>query len=160
MIFNTTHEHYLSYLKDDPVRPHIPKEFRINKSNQVWILENDFTGEVEAVICVAYTTRVPINEQELVDFSARDGKIAVFYTVWSYTKGAGRDIVFGAATQIKLTKQVERFVTLSPKTEMARKFHLSNGAVVFQDNPESVNYEYLEILNERRARPAVVSKVS
>jgi hypothetical protein len=33
-------------------------------------------------------------------------------------------------------------VTLSPKTEMARKFHLKNGAEVFRENPDTVNYLY------------------
>jgi len=38
---------------------------------------------------------------------------------------------------------VKRFITLSPQTEMARRFHLRNGAVVLQVNTTSVNYEYL-----------------
>jgi hypothetical protein len=33
-------------------------------------------------------------------------------------------------------------VTLSPKTEMARKFHTSNGAKTLKENDETVNYEY------------------
>jgi hypothetical protein len=33
-------------------------------------------------------------------------------------------------------------VTLSPKTDMARKFHLKNGAKIFRENEETVNYEY------------------
>jgi hypothetical protein len=145
MLINTTHDFYLAYLKDDPVRPHIPVEFRIKKPNQVWVLEDDFSGKIDAIICVAYTNSVPTTEKELAEFCDKDGDIAVFYTVWSYTKGAGRDIVFGVARQIKQTRKVSRYVTLSPKTEMARKFHLANGAIVLQENPESVNYEYLEI---------------
>ena len=145
MLVNVRHESHLAYLKDDPVRPHIPVEFRIRKPNQVWLLEDDFSGSVHGVICVAYTHTVPTTEQELMDFCDNDGNIAVFYTVWSYTKGAGRDIVFGVARQIKETRKISRYVTLSPKTEMARKFHLANGAIVLQENPESVNYEYLEI---------------
>jgi hypothetical protein len=145
MLINATHDFYLAYLKDDPVRPHIPAEFRIKKPNQVWVLEDDFSGEIDAIICVAYTNGVPTTEKELAEFCDKDGDIAVFYTVWSYTKGAGRDIVFGVARQIKQTRKVSRYVTLSPKTEMARKFHLANGAIVLQENPESVNYEYLEI---------------
>jgi hypothetical protein len=37
---------------------------------------------------------------------------------------------------------VTRFVTLSPKTEMARRFHHKNGATTLRENSESVNYEY------------------
>ena len=39
--------------------------------------------------------------------------------------------------------RIKRFVTLSPKTEMARRFHIKNGAVVFRENADTVNYEYL-----------------
>jgi hypothetical protein len=31
---------------------------------------------------------------------------------------------------------------LSPKTEMARKFHMKNGAVELQENDTTINYEY------------------
>ena len=37
---------------------------------------------------------------------------------------------------------ITRFVTLSPKTEMAKRFHTKNGATTFRENSESVNYEY------------------
>jgi hypothetical protein len=49
----------------------------------------------------------------------------------------------GVAELIKNTMpDVKRFVTLSPMTDMARRFHLSNGAGVLQVNSTSVNYEY------------------
>ena len=145
MLVNARHDFYLDHIKDDPVRPHIPASFRISSDNQVWVLEDDFKGDILAMICVAYCNAVPTNEAELHEFSVKGGHIAVFYTVWSYARGAGRDLVFAVAKEIKLTKRVKRFVTLSPKTEMARKFHLANGAVVLQENPESVNYEYLGV---------------
>jgi hypothetical protein len=34
-------------------------------------------------------------------------------------------------------------VTLSPKTNLARRFHLKNGAIVFRENIDTTNYEYL-----------------
>jgi hypothetical protein len=37
---------------------------------------------------------------------------------------------------------LNRFVTLSPKTEMAKKFHHKNGAETFRENEDSINYEY------------------
>jgi len=37
---------------------------------------------------------------------------------------------------------VETFVTLSPKTEMARRFHHKNGAVTYRENADSINYLY------------------
>jgi hypothetical protein len=67
----------------------------------------------------------------------------MFYTVWSYDKGAGREVVFAVTDWIKQNMpEVDRFVTLSPPTEMARKFHTRNGAVELQHNGETVNFEY------------------
>jgi len=37
---------------------------------------------------------------------------------------------------------IETYVTLSPKTEMARKFHLKNGARELRENSDTVNYIY------------------
>jgi len=39
---------------------------------------------------------------------------------------------------------VKRFVTLSPPTELARRFHIRNGANIFRVNEQSVNYEYIQ----------------
>ncbi len=45
--------------------------------------------------------------------------------------------------RIKENKQsIKRWVTLSPKTEMARVFHHKNGAFTLQENLETINYEY------------------
>ena len=70
--------------------------------------------------------------------------IAVFYTVWSYKPGAGRQIVNGVAGRIKTQRPwVKRFVTLSPLTEMAEKFHLKNGAKFLAKHKECQNFEYI-----------------
>jgi hypothetical protein len=37
---------------------------------------------------------------------------------------------------------IQRAVTLSPPTAMARKFHLRNGAFELQVNSTTVNFEY------------------
>ena len=42
------------------------------------------------------------------------GDIAVFYTVWSYAKGARRKIVLETAEYLKKERGIKRFVTLSP----------------------------------------------
>ncbi len=83
---------------------------------------------------------VPTCEKEL----DTPGDIAVFYTVWSYDRGAGRQIVFDAIDWAKQNTDAERFVTLSPKTEMAKKFHLGNGAIILQENTDTINYEYIQ----------------
>ena len=43
---------------------------------------------------------------------------------------------------IKKIKSFNRLVTLSPLTDMARKFHLRNGAVELQVNETTQNFEY------------------
>lgn len=127
-------------INDDPVRPHLSVDFRTAPGREIYCLNED--DDIKAIICVAYTNEVPIDESELEKLTQEHGEIAVFYTVWSYAKGAGRQMVLDTASFIKNNKPVKRFITLSPKTEMARKFHLSNGALELQDNALSVNYEY------------------
>ena len=148
MIKSVRTDYYLNFIKDDPVRPHLPTFWRVDPNREVYVLEDDDTNEVQAVICVAYCNQVPTDEGELEKYSTPTtpdepiGNIAVFYTVWSYKPGAGRKLVLGTAQMIRDTMPVQRFVTLSPQTEMARQFHLKNGASVLQVNTTSVNYEY------------------
>ena len=60
-----------------------------------------------------------------------------------FRSGAGRDLIMEAAQYIKEEKPtVQKFVTYSPKTDMARRFHLKNGASVYRENEDSINYEY------------------
>ena len=134
-------------IEDDPVRPELSYAFRTSEDRHGYVLLNDFTGNVEAVCCNAICSSVPITVAELSNFSTKENtrKIAVFYTLWSYARGAGRQILFDIYHDIKKHRpSVERFVTLSPKTDMAEKFHTSNGAVILSRNKESDNYEYVE----------------
>lgn len=128
-------------IKDDPVRPHISAEWRTRSGREVYgLYTNESFEELRAVICVAYTDEVPTCERDM-QWVGTD--VAVFYTVWSYDRGAGRDIVFAVADHIKKNKpDVERWVTLSPLTEMAQKFHLKNGAKFIAKHIECQNFEY------------------
>lgn len=129
-------------IRDDTVRPELDYSFRVTNGRECYVLME--YGNPGAVICIAYTDDVPVTIDQLQAYSHSKGTIAVFYTVWSYYKGFGRDIVFKTVDHIKLYKpHVNRFITLSPKTEMAKKFHLSNGATTLSENETSVNYEYL-----------------
>jgi len=135
-------EQYL--IDDDPVRPHIPFEQRVRNGRTVWILEGT-DGTVRSVVCTALCDRVPQNEQDL-DCVGED--VCVFYTVWSYDRGAGRDIIFGAQRAIsERTPSVSRWVTLSPLTEMAERFHIRNGAHFVDRNELCQNFEYPAINN-------------
>ena len=127
-------------LKEDPVRPHISKAERLSDGRQVFVLEND--GRIVAVICVAYTNAIPKDEFELSAYNAFDGICAIFYTVWSYEKGAGREIIQRVSDHLMKRGWIKRFVTLSPLTEMAEKFHLRNGAELIYRGETCQNFEY------------------
>jgi len=127
-------------IKDDPVRPHIPLSQRINDAAEILILKAG--EEVLAATCMQWLTEVPENEEDLIAFG-KDKRVAVFYTIWSYKPGAGASLLKQAA-QWLLTdyKDIQGIVTLSPQTEMAKRFHLKNGARVRKTNADTVNYEY------------------
>jgi hypothetical protein len=124
-------------LKDDPVRPSIPTASRVHDHATIFVLIKD--AKPQAVTCVAYLEAVPTTEGELGQVGEN---VAAFYTIWSYHSGAGRQLIREAQEWIRANTEVKRYVTLSPKTEMARKFHINNGAAILQENLETVNYEY------------------
>ena len=128
------------FIKDDPVRPHIEIDKRFGPDKFVLALVNE---KVQALVCCKLSSIVPVSEQELFDDAELPGDNAIFYTIWSYTQGAGRMLILEALDYIKKQyPDVKRFITLSPTTEMARRFHLKNGAKILQVNETTVNYEY------------------
>lgn len=131
----------LNLIKDDPVRPEIPAEARVNANSKIFVLKDDEDRPL-AVTCVKFLESVPKTVDDLAD-TVVNTNTAVFYTIWSYAAGAGRRLITEAQQQIRQENpEVDTYVTLSPKTEMARKFHLKNGAEVLQENPDTVNYLY------------------
>ena len=70
------------------------------------------------------------------------GKIAIAYTVWSNKKGGGKLIVKEVFRMVKKTYHLNRLITLSPLTDMARQFHLHNGAFEIGVNEDTQNFEY------------------
>jgi hypothetical protein len=135
-------DNLLNLIKDDPVRPELTADFRVNENSKIFVLTDDETREPLAVTCVKFLDQIPQNVDELADLAVNTNT-AVFYTIWSYAQGAGRRLIQEAQAEIKREKpEVMTYVTLSPKTEMARKFHLKNGAEVYRENPDTVNYLY------------------
>lgn len=119
-------------IKDDPVRD-VSYSFRTTQGRKIYTIPD------KAVVCIANTFEMPISMQELEMYSQENAKeFTIFYTVWSYEKGYGRTIL----NELLPLLQTERFVTLSPKTEMAKRFHLRNGAKLLSDNETSYNFEY------------------
>ena len=127
-------------VKDDPVRPHIPLEQRINDAAEILILRAG--EEILAATCLQWLSEIPADEQDLINMG-KDKTTAVFYTIWSYAPGAGAELLKQAAAWILGThREVKDIVTLSPQTKMAERFHLKNGATIHKQNPTSVNYQY------------------
>ena len=139
-------------ISEDPVRPELDNTFRTNYGRKIFGVK--FKDEIHAVMCFAFTDEIPKSVEELDLFSQdaflknvqRDpnkvGRIAIAYTVWSKKKGGGKLIVKEVYKMIKKSNHLNRLVTLSPLTDMARKFHLRNGAVELQVNETTQNFEY------------------
>ena len=139
-------------ISEDPVRPELDNIFRTNYGRKIFGVK--FKDEIHAVMCFAFTDQIPRSVEELDLFSQdaflknvqRDpnkvGRIAIAYTVWSKKKGGGKLIVKEVYKMIKKSNHLNRLVTLSPLTDMARKFHLRNGAVELQVNETTQNFEY------------------
>ena len=136
---------------DDPVRPELNNEFRTSYGRKIFGVK--YQNEIHAVMCFAFTNDIPRSVNDLDQLSKdaflqsvqRDqnvGKIAVAYTVWSKKKGGGKLIVKEVYKMIKKSNHLNRLVTLSPLTEMAKKFHLRNGAELLQVNEQTQNFEY------------------
>ena len=136
---------------EDPVRPELNNEFRTSYGRKIFGVK--YKEEICAIMCFGFTNEIPksVKELELMTKDAylqsalRDqnvGRIAIAYTVWSKKKGGGKLIVKEVFKKIKKSNHLNRLVTLSPLTEMARNFHLRNGATELQINEETQNFEY------------------
>ena len=138
-------------ISKDPVRPELDNEFRTSYGRKIFGVK--YNNEIHAVMCFAFTNKIPktVKELDLLSKDAflqsanrdqKNGKIAIAYTVWSTKKGGGKLIVKEVFKVIKKSNHLNRLVTLSPLTDIARKFHLRNGAVEIQVNEDSQNFEY------------------
>lgn len=142
-IIQNTNDLLIEKIKEDPIRPHIPVNTRIGNNKNIFVLLDNLA--VNAITCVSYNSLVPKTEQEL--FTEDTASIAIFYTIWSYVPGAGRQLILDSVNYIKTNNpNIKRYVTLSPKTDMAKRFHLKNGAFILRENLNTVNYEYLSLI--------------
>lgn len=139
-------------INEDPIRPELDVKFRTSYGRKIFGVK--YKKEICAIMCFGFTNEIPrtINEFDLMTRDAHlqsaswrsknIGKIAIAYTVWSKKKGGGKLIVKEVFKKIKKSNHLNRLVTLSPLTEMARNFHMRNGAKELQVNEESQNFEY------------------
>jgi hypothetical protein len=141
-IINETSHPLLEYIKDDPVRPELSREFRVTDNRFVTALVET---DPRAMLCVSLHNFVPTTVEELQQ-SSRDPSVAIFYTIWSYSPGAAVQLLRETVEYLRQTyPNIKRLVTLSPPTPMAKRFHLKNGAQVFRINETTINYEYLDL---------------
>ena len=136
---------------EDPVRPELDVIFRRSYGRKIFGVK--YNKKICAIMCFGFTNEIPKNVKEL-DLMTRDaylksaqrdqniGQIAIAYTIWSKKRGGGKLIVKEVFKMIKKSNHLNRLVTLSPLTEMARNFHLNNGATELQVNEETQNFEY------------------
>jgi len=133
----------------DPVRPGLSAEFKTAPGRGVFGLKGR-DGEWKAFMCYARTIDIPRNIEDLTSMTSQFGRIIIPYTVWSHERGAGRAIIKEVLVLAQdFDMGVDRVVTLSPLTTMARKFHLRNDATEFRMNETTVNFEY-EVISESR----------
>ena len=136
---------------EDPVRPELDNSFRTSYGRKIYGVR--YKNEIHAVMCFAFTNKVPKDVTQLDKFShdaflqstqrgQTVGQIAIAYTVWSKKRGGGKLIVKEVFKKIKKSNHLNRLVTLSPLTDMATKFHLRNGAKLLQVNESTQNFEY------------------
>jgi hypothetical protein len=137
---------------EDPVRPELDLAFRQAYGRKIYGLKDD-QGDLAAIMCFAFTHDVPKTVEEM-DMLSKDaamqaihragvqGDIAIAYTVWAKKKGGGRAIVNEVYKMVKKSNHLNRLVTLSPLTDMARNFHIKNGAKELQVNETTQNFEY------------------
>ena len=126
----------------DPVRPELGVSFKTYPGREVFGLRNE-SGEYVAFCCVARTLQVPWDIMSLSNFTANDGTVYVPYTVWSLKKGSGKAIINALLDKVRDSEEdIRRVVTLSPRTDMARNFHLRNGAKEIAVHVVTANFEY------------------
>ena len=139
-------------INEDPIRPELDVKFRTSYGRKIFGVK--YKNEICAIMCFGFTNDIPktINEFDLMTRDAHMqsaswrnqnvGKIAIAYTVWSKKKGGGKLIVKEVFKKIKNSNHLNRLITLSPLTDMARDFHIRNGAKELRVNKESQNFEY------------------
>ena len=137
---------------EDPVRPELSLEFRQAYGRKIYGIKDE-QGDTAAIMCFAFTNAIPTSVEEM-DTMSKDaamqavhragvqGSVAIAYTVWAKKKGGGKHMVNEVYKMIKESSHLNRLVTLSPLTDMARKFHLKNGAKEIQVNLTTQNFEY------------------
>mgnify|MGYP001210086226 CR=1 FL=1 len=132
-------------IETDPVRRHIVPALRLKNGARVFYYGTP--EDLIAAVCMHTSRIIPDSEEQLLTEyhwggGSKGGTKAIFYTVWSNRKGFGKQILNTALAQLVIENKHERYITLSPKTEMAKQFHESNGAKLIHESLWAYNFEY------------------
>jgi len=138
--YNEITEDVKRIIEQDPVRPHIPITKRIGRN--CYIAGIGDKSNPDAIVCYTLLDYVPAYEEELFYDDCNLNDIACLYTIWSIKKGMARKLVFETLKYLRNELYIYRAVTLSPPTDMAKRFHLNNGAFLYRENEHTINYEY------------------
>lgn len=137
-IITTLEDPRTCVIKDDPVRPNISIEHRINNRANIYLWTEN--NQILAAVCVMLCDAVPDSEMSMLAETHNELSVAVAYTIWSYSAGAAKTLIFAVREQ--LPSSIKKMVTLSPQTEMAKRFHIKNGAKLIRENADTWNFEY------------------
>jgi hypothetical protein len=142
-VISNAEDSLVKLFADDPVRPGISVGFRCHSpDNCVFVLLDGFDNP-EAVLCCSFKSYVPSSLDQLMQFESISSRNAIFYSVWSYSKGSGRRIIPLAQAWIRSNRsEIVGFYTYSPPGERVRDFHYSLGARLYRENVDSINYVY------------------
>lgn len=143
--FENANNPFIQLVSEDPVRPNIPIWQRFGHNRGMFVLTSENDGLAQAISFFSFIGIVPKDEEELLaDYNTFN--VAVFYTVWARQgsiRGSGRALINKALNHIEwFIPSCHRAVTLSPKTNVAERFHISNGAYFLRENETTINYEY------------------
>jgi len=170
MLIECRMEEFIDYIADDPVRPNLFEDnvtrfqgnFRVFADVEKDLEKQGVKLTVNAIVCVVICPFLPQSEKQLRSYAVGDldnlveeiqdildeedmnaGQVLCLYSLWSYSKGAGRKLVNELLEAVPVMyPNVNSVVTMSPPTKMAMQFHTGNGAVLISPNLETVNYEY------------------
>jgi len=95
--FTTITDELEKLIKDDPVRPEIPMTERINSNSRIYLLKDG--DQTQAITCVKFLNSIPAAVEDMAGL-VESATTAVFYTIWSYTAGAGRALIQEAQKSI------------------------------------------------------------
>jgi hypothetical protein len=143
----STLEQVTKIIETDPVRRHIVSALRLKNGARVFYYGTP--EDCKAAVCIHTSRIIPDSEEQLLTEyhyggANLNGTKAIFYTVWATKKGfgLGRQVLNASLSQLIIENNHDRYITLSPKGDLVRKFHEKNGAKLIRESLWANNFEY------------------